>query len=345
MATKAIPVVAAKVPSTQTDFPVYIKPSTMTGWGSLTLAEAQSTRWYSDSGLTVELAREVVDADEIWVKVSSLTSSTTIYVDYDGIDADYAATDTYGRNAVWSAFNHVWHFKESSGSANDSTSNARNLTNVGTTPYAAGLMGNAADFGTTNTGKSFTLANAGGINPSAFTMSTWLKMRTDITTTGATLFYTHRYDAGGVRNDLNIHYQTASSIRQLFFNRSKPGVADQGPTYDVTLGTSDWHQIVFTYDGTNIRGYLNGSLVAGPSAASGGGSGGANSVNIGGYSWGRLTAYMDLTKSINSALSADWVATEYNNQSDVASFWGTVTDAGGGGGSPTSPLMMMGVGT
>ena len=43
-----------------------------------------------------------------------------------------------------------------------------------------------------------------------------------------------------------------------------------------------------------------------------------------------LDGLLDELRFRTLASSADWITTEYNNQDDVGTFWGTVTDAGGG---------------
>jgi len=43
----------------------------------------------------------------------------------------------------------------------------------------------------------------------------------------------------------------------------------------------------------------------------------------------------------DSALSANWITTEYNNQNDEAAFWGTWTDAGGGATANNSARRML----
>ena len=45
MITLQIPVATGKVSGTQTNFPVLINPTVMTGWTTLSLAEAQSLRF------------------------------------------------------------------------------------------------------------------------------------------------------------------------------------------------------------------------------------------------------------------------------------------------------------
>ena len=107
---------ASDVPATLADYPSYVDLSRL---GITTLAEAQSVRCYSDSAKTTELAREIVSATQMFVKIPSLTSTFVLYVDYDGVRADYAVTDTFGRNATWpSQFLLASHFEQDPSAAN-----------------------------------------------------------------------------------------------------------------------------------------------------------------------------------------------------------------------------------
>ena len=109
MAVYKISPASGKVTGTSSNMPLLLIPSA-TAIGTLTTAEANSIRIYSDVGLTTELAREVVSADEIHFKASSVSSSSEFWVDIDGVRSDYAVTDTYGRNAVWSDYAAVYHY-------------------------------------------------------------------------------------------------------------------------------------------------------------------------------------------------------------------------------------------
>ena len=94
---KTATVNASDVPSTQTNFPVYVDLARL---GITTQAEADSIRVYAESSKTTEWAREIVSVSEMWVKVPSLTSTTAIYIDWDGSRSDYSVSDTYGRNNI-----------------------------------------------------------------------------------------------------------------------------------------------------------------------------------------------------------------------------------------------------
>ena len=138
-------------------------------------------RFSSDSAGTTQLPVEVVsfvtDNDpangtaEIWVKVASVSTSadTTIYVWYNtaGTESQPAVTDTYGRNAVWSDYQAVYHLDDDpSGSAPqllDSTGNGYNGTVAGT-GWTSGdevpaKIGNGIDFETAS-GQYATMSGA-----------------------------------------------------------------------------------------------------------------------------------------------------------------------------------------
>jgi hypothetical protein len=176
MAFKKIPI-AHTISSSETDFPLLIKPSVMTGWTSLTTAEAESIRFYADVSKTTELPREVVSADEIHFKKGTLANGDSIYADYDGIRSDYAITATYGAQNVWNSnYKGVWH--EPHGNATDSTSNGNNLTDNNTVLSTTGQIGDGGDFNSTNSEYlSITDASQTGLEPTDdITVSSWVNL-------------------------------------------------------------------------------------------------------------------------------------------------------------------------
>jgi hypothetical protein len=114
--TFSLTVNASKVAATLTDYPAYVDLADMPAsfWAEVTNGGGD-IRVYSDSGLTTELAREVVSCDtavdtgEMHVKVPSLTTSSVIYVTVDGTSTEPAAGATYGSQAVWSDYILVVH--------------------------------------------------------------------------------------------------------------------------------------------------------------------------------------------------------------------------------------------
>lgn len=87
-----------------------------------------------------------------------------------------------------------------------------------------------------------------------------------------------------------------------------------------------WNYVTCAYDGSTFAFYLNGSLVNSGSATGGpygGGVGDYNTdVTIGTDALGNyFTGGIDEVRVSNSARSADWIATEYNNQSSPGAFY------------------------
>src|SRR5699024_10598974 len=97
-------------------------------WGTLTDKQAQSCRFYADAAKTIELPREVVNANEIYV-MKDLTNADFIFAAYDGKRNDYAATDPFGGQNVWgNDYSSVIHMQDN---ANDSTANGISGINSG----------------------------------------------------------------------------------------------------------------------------------------------------------------------------------------------------------------------
>ncbi len=152
---------------------------------------------------------------------------------------------------------------------NDSSPNNRHMNNLtGSPSFVNGRFGKGLNL---PNGAGASITSNVGITTGAITISIWVKLTADITSSEINIIHHNSGDANDIGNAIN--YQYNAGTRRLFFRRTKWNVAHEGPTYNIALGTSGWHNIIYTYDGTNVRGYLNGILVAGPTAASGNGSG------------------------------------------------------------------------
>lgn len=200
----------------------------------------------------------------------------------------------------------------------DSGTGSQTLTNNNTVGSAVGQYGGGADFGSSNTNKSLTRTNDLGITGGACSISCWVKLNAAIASSQWTLV--SQQDAGTfTRNDIQYDYN--SGTPRLKYFRVKNNVAAQGPTYTVTLPTTKFVHIVYTYDATNVRGYYNGVLVGGPTAASGNGAtNGADIIVIGaGHSGTALGEYasavIDDIAYFNTAISAAQVWELYQTQS------------------------------
>jgi len=170
-----------------------------------------------------------------------------------------------------------WKFDESSGNPVDSTAGARTLTNNGTIAFAAGIINNGGDLSTSNSSRYFSRADALGLTTGNFGFSFWLKINTAPAASTQTIVACTT-NTGHLR--LKIEYIDSGGTKFLRFNRSKPTIADQNVDYTVTLTVGTLYHVAMTYDGTDLRGYLDGAQVA-IRTASGTGALQVNAINIG----------------------------------------------------------------
>lgn len=216
-----------------------------------------------------------------------------------------------------------WKLDESSGNAVGVVSSTT-LTNTGTASYASAKINNGVDFGSTNTTKWLNEITSNlGIDGGACSLAGWVKLSAEI---GAGNWCFFNTSSGTSKTWQYIEYNYNSGTRRLSFSRDKAGVGDQGPKYTITMGTSDWYHLVYTYDGTNVRAYINGSLVGGPTAASGNGS---TTVSSSGFSIGdriysggalgnKVRGIQDEVGLWSRAITADEVTALYNSGNGLA---------------------------
>lgn len=328
---KTATVNASSVPSTQTNFPSYVDLSRL---GITTLAEAQSVRVYADSSKTTEWAREIVSAAEMHVKVPSLTSTVSMYVDWDGTSSDYAVTDTYGRNAVWSAYAYVYHFEHTSGNATDSTANGNTLTNTNTVGYTtSGKLGSAANGGSPNTSKYFVSStmNVALSTSDNYYQSFWMKPTASKNT--------QMVFAGDGATEFRTGTRTSDKMWLTRYN----GTSAQYREISVNYDDGNWRLVHTTVAGTTLQGYVDGAALGTALTVSGYNGSGANTLKVGGlpaYGDEYFTGLIDEVRIAQFAPSANWITTEYNNQSAESTFWGTWSDVGGGGANTTNFFIM-----
>jgi biopolymer transport protein ExbB len=187
-----------KVPSTQTDIPVYVDLYGMpTAFFSHVLSTGADIRVTTSDG-TTEVAIQVVAIDtgaktgQLWFKAPSLSSTvnTDFYIYYGNPSASaYATTDPYGRNAVWSnGYQNVYHLEvgnssDSSGNFSDATDNSSS-SQTGKIGLGRGFPGSAY----INTGD---ISNSNWTN---VTVEAWIYLTGTVTYNG--VFYKGTTDIG-----------------------------------------------------------------------------------------------------------------------------------------------------
>ena len=314
---------ASDVPATLSNYPTYVDLSRL---GITTQAEADSVRCYSDASKTTELAREIVSVSEMHVKIPSLTSTFTLYVDWDGTSSDYAVTDTYGRNAVWSDYESVLHMDESSGDAVDSTGNG-DWSDTNTVGSITGQIEDGRHFTKANSERFVTTRNLTD-GMAALTVQFWANP-----VSFAVPMFVWSFERQTNPNDAYNHWALFNTNGTIQFGIENDSGSRSIMNSISAFSTGTWSMAHTCWDGSNLRVFRNGS------------ANGSTSHTATGYSddsvqkfWGGndaqslryLDSSLDECRVRKSYVGANWITTEYNNQSDEAGFWGTWSDVGGG---------------
>ncbi|MDO8469698.1 MAG: DUF2341 domain-containing protein [bacterium] len=313
------------------DFPVLVAATT-TAWkhtsfsGHVGIASGTDILFTSSDG-TTKLSHEIEKYSSstgelvAWVKVPSLATSTdTVLYLYYG---NASAADQSSSTGVWDTnYKGVWHLKDNpAGTApqlRDSTSNAHHLTTVGSMvsgdQLSAKMNGGVNFDGSNDRGDSS--ASTLDMNTSV-TVTAWLKADTL---------------AGGVHKKVFIHGDrfdtpyieystTVSNNNKVLLSLSIAGTLNnhEGNT---TLSTATWYYFGATWDGSNVRLYLNGAQDNTTTARTGSLNDLNSTSSIGGsHQWGEyFDGVFDEVRVSSVARTSGWIATEYNNQSSPSTF-------------------------
>ena len=282
-----------------------------------------------------------------WVSIPLLTATSdyTIY-EYFGNSSAPAETTSNIQNTWDSNYKGIWHLPNGTTlTANDSTSNANNGTLQNTPTATAGQIAGGASF-TAASSQYITTANT--LNIATPTVSAWVKIPANPGTgfVGSVVGIVQGNQSGTNDKDIYINPNGTVSWYVYYASMSAPELA----TSVGTLSPNVWHYLVGTADGTTSRLYIDGR--ADGSIASGNiyTSYSAPGFEINGEygtsgSYGTyMTDTVDEARISSIARSADWIQTEYNNQSSPSTFYaygalganGRQTPAGAGP-QPQSP--------
>ncbi len=311
----------AQVPSTQTNFPVYV---TMTlNAGHVSNSNGYDIRPYSDTGASSALTYQLESYDNgtgivhMWVLIASLSASVdnVFYLHYGNgaLTTDGSSTSTWD-----SHYKMIWHLPNGTSlTANDATSNAVNGTVSGAVAVA-GKTGGAASFDGSN--DVITLSGP-ALNITDFTFSFWIYPIAS-SDNYATLLTSN--GAGGV-------FYRGGSLKISYYDS-----ADNLNTTALTEGAWNYIAITCDYVGTDLRFYLNGaadgsnlSFVASPLTVTKCGDDDSSET---------FKGYLDELRISDSLRSANWITAEYNNQSNPGSFLTVGSEVNVGGGSASKAI-------
>ncbi len=284
---------------------------------------------FTESNGTTKLSHEIEKYDGAtgtlvaWVKVPTLSNSTdTKLVLYYG---NSSASDQQDVANAWdTSYKGVWHLQNSFA---DSTSNDNDGTNANTTDGSGKIsQGRSMD----GDGDRITMANTSSLKPtSGITVSMWLKRSTATQKWGAKpLWFGSNSSSPWGAYGFQFANQNSG---QLSFH-----LADDTNGHDLysstNLANGTWYHVVGTFNGTSNKLYVNGTEEASDSTTfTLGNYDGSNGLGVGDkYQQGNeFAGDMDEVRVSNTAKSADWIATEYNNQNSPSTFLSLGSVSGG----------------
>jgi len=308
---------AADVPSTQTNFPTYVDLDRL---GITTLAEAQSVRVYADSAKTTEWAREIVSVTEMHVKVPSLTSTVSMFVDWDGVRSDYAVTATYGAQNVWTEYEAVWHLNEDPGGVSpqmlDATGNGYDLE-------ARGSM-TSADLVDDHLGKAIELDGIDDYFSTPTSFNTYPATAGEIRYTSAIISDIPSNQEGGI-----VYFSSFNGFTVFDGGLLEQSKGDNSGTDTSASQVDDgnrYHVAAVFNQANEYRLYRNGVQVVQKNIRDTEASNDEIWVGKHNDNSNNLNARISEVRWSKKDLGSNWATTEYNNQNAESTFWGTWAD-------------------
>jgi len=248
---------------------------------------------------------------------SGTSVGVRVYVDADG---SYAASDTYGSD---NAYNSGWEAYWPEGGGSDRTSNSNDLTAFGS-PTVGGVAGQVGS-GTDYSDAQSSYIESAVVSGPACTFMAWFKPANDthngtmvsVSDFSTTARYLGLFNRGGEAGD----YLQAVSRNTNF----------AGPTTTSGFTASAWNHGACTFDtGTDATVYLDAANTASSSGLET--VVGIDNTEIGGLGRGnthnQIDSFVGVLNEVqihSAARSADWIATEYDQTNDNATFWGSFT--------------------
>jgi len=323
---------ASKVSATLTDFPLLLTAANLPAEvldsddANAPQSDAGDIRFGSAADGGTQYAFEIVDytptsggigaTAEIWVKVPSVSSSvdTTLYMAWktSGTTSAPAADAANGSEAVWSDYQYVGHMKTD---GTDATGNDVSVSTAGTPDDATGKIGGGQRIVTTNS--EYYRASAGTFGYPV-TLQGWtysVGSGEDDRSVRAVCLG----DASATGQQLNLGANTSGGTSTTDVQRVGSAT---GHAFGVANSASTWYMLHGVIAASNDCENFTDGVTAGTDTTT---------VTVTGIDTISILCSADSTpfgdegtvdevRVRYSALSASWIAAEYNNQNDPATF-------------------------
>lgn len=144
------------------------------------------------------------------------------------------------------------------------------LTNNNTVAFNPAKFNNGADQGASNTNKYLSITNNLGISGN-YTINLWVNVTTDPGTNGQYRIVTLQNATTHVR--VQINYEDTAGVKTISFARVRQGTSNDTVSLTQSLGTSTWHMVTITFDGSTVRGYYDAGIPVTVASSGNGASG------------------------------------------------------------------------
>jgi RHS repeat-associated protein len=315
---RAIVLSHSRVPNTdQADFPVLVSGvysylANVSNGGSVQNPNGYDIVFSLDPEGATNLDHEIDGYDPVtgtanfWVRIPTLShaADTVIYLFYGNANITGSQENKAG---VWrNSYAGVWHLGTSANlSANDSTVHANNGTVNGSPSAVSGQINGAANFHTSSDNLAITTIPLSGTD---YTVSAWFTV--PLANTGAWNTLTR-----GINNDHQVLVNEANWHLGSYANQGA-GFWDSG--FAISSLSNGWHHLVAAATAGTTTFYVDGANVGAiPFQSS------AEISFLGNYQGGgqQFGIADEIRISTGVARSADWVATEYANESSPSTFF------------------------
>lgn len=327
--TRAITVVAGKVTGgPHADFPMLVsttQPWLRTDANGGDVANGNDIFFSSDQAGASRLAHEVESYSAsagtlvAWVKIPSLTSSTSLYIHYGDSSI---TTSQQNRAGVWSGYAFVAHGV--SGALTDATSNNAPVTATGLVSAAGQIEGAVAFDGASSTASSGSPNQLDDIFIDGGMAEAWIRPSSfgensrgrifDKDSSGGWLLY---LDAFNAQNILSFQIQTSGTDGQWATNAN-------------AISINNWQHVVVAFDSNSTANdpvfFVNGASIPVFQVTAFTGtidSDAASNLLIGNSAVGDRTfdGRFDEVRISTTTRSAGWISTEYQNQLMPSAFY------------------------
>jgi len=337
---KKITINAAYVTADLTNFPVLVSLASDSDLAAKALDNGYDIFFTNDAGTKLDHEIEYFNGTTgqmvAWVKVPSVLdlTDTEIYMYY----GNSGASNQQNAAGVWdSNFKVVQHMEEASGGTNaikDSTSNGNNGTDAGSPSFgAAGKADGAISFDGTDDRINLGYGNSLSVTRPV-TIEAWIKPATvpGLNTSEPVVFRdngTNMNYAFSIANGTS--YTGGTGVKMLFWREDSTD-ADFNTYGTTTITAGNWYYVVAVDNGSqgaagNFAIYVNGGSAEGTKSVTMSAYDSAthktiiadtNGETIGSGHF--FNGIIDEVRISNTARSAGWITTSYNNQNSPSTF-------------------------